>query len=51
MRRWEGDENGGMDRFLNDAPQSELIGSELSIVLNASGFGESRGRADRATRT
>ena len=39
LLHWEGDENGGMERFLTSAPQSELIGSILSIQLNASGFG------------
>jgi flavorubredoxin len=39
LLHWEGDENGGMDRFMRAAPQSELIGSLLSIRLNASGFG------------
>lgn len=28
-----------MDRFMSAAPQSELVGSLLSIELNASGFG------------
>jgi flavorubredoxin len=39
LLHWEGDENGGMDSFLAEAPQSELVGSALSIVLNANGFG------------
>jgi flavorubredoxin len=39
LLHWEGDENGGMDRFLADAPQAELVGSDLSIRLNAVGFG------------
>jgi flavorubredoxin len=39
LLHWEGDENGGMDRFMAAAPQSELIGSALSIQLNAKGFG------------
>src|SRR4051794_28835409 len=39
LLHWEGDENGGMDRFMAEAPGAELIGSELSIVLNARGFG------------
>ena len=39
LLHWEGDENGGMDRFMEAAPQCELIGSQLSIQLNASGFG------------
>jgi flavorubredoxin len=39
LLHWEGDENGGMERFMAEAPQSELVGSALSIALNASGFG------------
>ncbi|HEY7211829.1 MAG TPA: FprA family A-type flavoprotein [Bryobacteraceae bacterium] len=39
LLHWEGDENGGMDRFMPAAPQAELIGSALSIQLNARGFG------------
>ena len=39
LLHWEGDENGGMERFMAEAPQSELVGSALSIGLNASGFG------------
>jgi flavorubredoxin len=39
LLHWEGDENGGMDRFMAHASESQLVGSELSIVLNASGFG------------
>jgi flavorubredoxin len=39
LLHWEGDENGGMDRFLQEAPQSQLVGSMLSINLNARGFG------------
>src|SRR5581483_6896649 len=39
LLHWEGDENGGMDRFMDEAPRSELVGSALSIALNASGFG------------
>ncbi|HET8672244.1 MAG TPA: hypothetical protein VFL87_01305 [Thermoleophilaceae bacterium] len=39
LLHWEGDENGGMDRFMQEAPGSELIGSALSIGLNARGFG------------
>ena len=38
LLHWEGDENGGMDRFMADARGSELIGSALSIQLNAPGF-------------
>ena len=39
LLHWEGDENGGMDRFLKESPGAELIGSALSIQLNARGFG------------
>src|SRR5712691_1615983 len=39
LLHWEGDENGGMERFLGDAPAAELVGSALSIQLNAHGFG------------
>ena len=39
LLHWEGDENGGMEEFMRTAPQAELIGSLLSIQLNASGFG------------
>src|SRR5438552_1132651 len=39
LLHWEGDENGGMERFLADAPAAELVGSTLSIQLNAHGFG------------
>jgi flavorubredoxin len=39
LLHWEGDENGGMERFMTEAPASELLGSALSIGLNAHGFG------------
>ncbi len=39
LLHWEGDENGGMDRFMSQAPSSQLVGSALSITLNAAGFG------------
>ena len=39
LLHWEGDENGGMDRFMAEAPEAELDGSQLSIALNAAGFG------------
>ena len=39
LLHWEGDENGGMDRFMAQASESQLVGSALSIMLNASGFG------------
>jgi len=39
LLHWEGDENGGMDRFLAEARDAQLVGSALSIQLNARGFG------------
>jgi flavorubredoxin len=39
LLHWEGDENGGMDRLMAHAPRSQLVGSALSIALNAAGFG------------
>ena len=33
LLHWEGDENGGMDRFLKAAPGATLVGSALSIQL------------------
>jgi flavorubredoxin len=44
LLHWEGDENGGMERFLAEAPGAELVGSHLSIELNARGFGVTRAR-------
>ena len=44
LLHWEGDENGGMDRFMNGAPRAELVGSALSIQLNAASFGVDTGR-------
>lgn len=52
LLHWEGDENGGMDRFMSHAPRSQLVGSALSIALNAAGFGlheRARGFRDRDT--
>jgi flavorubredoxin len=52
LLHWEGDENGGMDRFMAQAPESELVGSAMSIMLNASGFGlqeRTQGFADGQT--
>jgi flavorubredoxin len=39
LLHWEGDENGGMDRFMSRARSARLVGSALSISLNATGFG------------
>jgi flavorubredoxin len=52
LLHWEGDENGGMERFIAKAPESVLVGSSLSIALNASGFGlhtRTRGFSDGET--
>lgn len=52
LLHWEGDENGGMDRFMAEASQAELVGSALSIALNARGFGlhtRTRGFTDGET--
>ena len=57
LLHWEGDENGGMDRFMREAPGAELVGSALSIQVNARGFGLTetgariRGRTDAVART
>jgi flavorubredoxin len=39
LLHWEGDENGGMDPLMTEAPAAELVGSALSIQLNAASFG------------
>ncbi len=39
LLHWEGDENGGMERLMTRAAGSRLVGSALSIGLNAHGFG------------
>jgi flavorubredoxin len=52
LLHWEGDENGGMDRFMETARSSQLVGSALSIGLNAAGFGlheRTRGFRDGST--
>jgi flavorubredoxin len=38
LLHFEADECGGMDRFLAQAPESTLVGSELSVILNLSGW-------------
>lgn len=42
LLHWEGDENGSMAEFMSKAQQCELVGSLLSIQLNALGFGISQ---------
>jgi flavorubredoxin len=39
LLHFEGDECGGMERFMAEAPDSELVGSALSAGLNLSSFG------------
>jgi flavorubredoxin len=39
LLHFEGDECGGMERFMDEAPQSQLVGSALSAGLNLSSFG------------
>ncbi|MBO0693785.1 MAG: MBL fold metallo-hydrolase [Acidimicrobiaceae bacterium] len=38
LLHFEGDECGGMDRFLEAAPNSTLLGSFMSVALNLSGW-------------
>jgi flavorubredoxin len=52
LLHWEGDENGGMEPFMRLAPRAELVGSALSIGLNAASFGlyeRTRGYQDGQT--
>ena len=39
LLHFEGDECGGMDRFMAEAPGARLVGSDMSVILNLSGFG------------
>lgn len=39
LLHFEGDECGGMERFMAEAPNAQLVGSELSALLNLSAFG------------
>ena len=39
LLHWEGDENGSMEPLMAGAPGAQLVGSALSILLNARGFG------------
>ena len=38
LLHFEADETGGMDRFLEGAPNSTLAGSAMSAILNLSGW-------------
>ena len=39
LLHFEGDECGGMDRFMAEARGAELVGSDMSAVLNLTAFG------------
>jgi flavorubredoxin len=39
LLHFEGDECGGMERFIAEAPQASLVGSEMSAILNLTSFG------------
>ena len=39
LLHFEGDECGGMDRFMEEARGAELVGSDMSAVLNLTAFG------------
>ena len=39
LLHFEGDECGGMDRFMAEAPQAQLVGSDMSAILNLTAFG------------
>src|SRR3954454_16592914 len=39
LLHFEGDECGGMDRFMAEAPNAQLVGCEMSVILNLTGFG------------
>jgi flavorubredoxin len=39
LLHFEGDECGGMERFMQEAPQAEVVGCAMSAVLNLSSFG------------
>jgi flavorubredoxin len=52
LLHWEGDEIGGFEQFLAESPRAQLLGSALSIGLNAHGFGlteRTRGFTDGET--
>jgi flavorubredoxin len=39
LLHFEGDECGGMDRFMAEAPKAQLVGSAMSAILNLTAFG------------
>jgi flavorubredoxin len=39
LLHFEGDECGGMDRFMDEAPNAQLVGSDMSAILSLTSFG------------
>jgi len=39
LLHFEGDECGGMDRFMAEARSAQLVGSDMSAILNLTAFG------------
>jgi flavorubredoxin len=39
LLHFEGDECGGMERFMAEAPQAKLVGCEMSVILSLTAFG------------
>jgi flavorubredoxin len=39
LLHFEGDECGGMERFVAEAPQAQLVGCLMSVILNLTAFG------------
>jgi flavorubredoxin len=39
LLHFEGDECGGMERFVAEAPQARLVGCQMSVILNLTAFG------------
>jgi flavorubredoxin len=39
LLHFEGDECGGMERFVAEAPEARLVGSDMSAILNLTAFG------------
>jgi flavorubredoxin len=47
LLHFEGDECGGMERFMAEAPGAQLVGCDMSVILSLTSFGFSHG--DRVT--
>jgi flavorubredoxin len=39
LLHFEGDECGGMERFMDEAPNAQLVGSDMSAILSLTSFG------------